>query len=168
SKSLSKGEQMRLQATSTAMVLSIVLIAALAISCFGQRTMATFGGVVEDETHAVLPGVQVRVLNEGTSAVLEQLTNERGEFLFDFVPVATYTLKLEMPGFKNLESRNNSLGAAQTLRRTYTLQIGGLTDEVTVTGEAAQVNTVSPEQRLALNTLQVTSLPMKIGRASCR
>ncbi|PYS15110.1 MAG: hypothetical protein DMG15_05795, partial [Acidobacteria bacterium] len=60
----------------------------------------------------------------------------------------------------NLESRNISLGAAQTLRRTYTLQIGGLTDEVTVTAEAAQVNTVSPEQRLALNALQVTSLPM--------
>ena len=144
---------MRLKTTLTSMVLSIVLIAALAIPCFAQRTTATFGGVVEDETHAVLPGVQVRLLNEGTSAVLEQLTNERGEFLFDFVPVATYTLKLEMPGFKNLESRNNSLGAAQTLRRTYTLQIGGLTDEVTVTGEAAQVNTVSPEQRLALNTL---------------
>src|SRR2546422_7563617 len=65
-----------------------------------------------------------------------------------------------MAGFKNLESRNISLGAAQTLRRTYTLQIGGLTDEVTVTGGAAQVNTVSPEQRLALNALQVTSLPM--------
>ena len=104
---------MRLKAALTAMVLSIVLIAALAISCFGQRTMATFGGVVEDETHAVLPGVQVRLLNEGTSAVLEQLTNERGEFLFDFVPVGTYTLKLEMAGFKNLESRNISLGAAQ-------------------------------------------------------
>ena len=151
---------MRLKAALSAMVLSIVLIAALAISCFGQRTMATLGGVVEDETHAVLPGVQVRLLNEGTSAVLEQLTSERGEFLFDFVPVGTYTLKLEMAGFKNLESRNISLGAAQTLRRTYTLQIGGLTDEVTVTAEAAQVNTVSPEQRLALNALQVTSLPM--------
>src|SRR2546425_11331522 len=112
-KSLSKGAQMRLKAALTAMVLSIVLIAALAISCFGQRTMATLGGVVEDETHAVLPGVQVRLLNEGTSAVLEQLTNERGEFLFDFVPVGTYTLKLEMAGFKNLESRNISAGAAQ-------------------------------------------------------
>jgi len=91
---------------------------------FAQRTTATFGGVVEDETHAVLPGIQVRLVNEGTSVVLEQLTNERGEFLFDFVPVATYTLKLEMLGFKNLENRNISLGAAQTLRRTYTLQVG--------------------------------------------
>src|SRR5437016_12106859 len=139
---------MRLKATLTAMVLSIVLIAALAISCFGQRTMATFGGVVEDETHAVLPGVQVRFLNEGTSAVLEQLTNERGEFLFDFVPVGAYTLKLEMAGFKNLESRNIPLGAAQTLRRTYTLQIGGLTDEVTVTAEAAQIGRASCRERV--------------------
>src|SRR5260370_16868250 len=114
---------MRLKATLPALVLSIVLIAAVAISCFGQRTMATFGGVVEDETHALLPGVQVRLLNEGTSAVLEQLTNERGEFLFDFVPVGTYTLKLEMAGFKNLESRNISLCAAPTLRPPSTLQV---------------------------------------------
>src|SRR2546425_11158736 len=108
---------MRQKATLTFMVLSIGLIAAGAMPCFAQRTTATFGGAVEDETRAVLPGVQVRLVNEGTSAVLEQLTNERGEFLFDFVPVAAYTLKVEMPGFKNLESRNISLGAAQTLRR---------------------------------------------------
>src|SRR2546422_9296572 len=138
---------MRLKAALTAMVLSIVLIAALAISCFGQRTMATLGGVVEDETHAVLPGVQVRLLNEGTSAVLEQLTNERGEFLFDFVPVGTYTLKLEMAGFKNLESRNISLGAAQKLRRTYTLQIGGPTARSNSTTGAAPGNNLAPPQR---------------------
>src|SRR2546428_1943420 len=147
---------MRLKTTLTSMVLSIVLIAALAIPCFAQRTMATFGGVVEDETHAVLPGVQVRLLNEGTSAVLEQLTNERGEFLFDFVPVGTYTLKLEMAGFKNLESRNISLGAAQTLRRTYTLQIGGLPHADTLTSGAAHAHTWSPQQRSAPYALPST------------
>jgi Carboxypeptidase regulatory-like domain/TonB dependent receptor len=146
--------------TITKTVLSVLLILAVGNPSLAQRTTATFGGTVEDQSHAVLPGVQVSLINEGTSVALEQLSNERGEFLFDFVPVGIYTLKLNMPGFKNLESRGNSLGAAQTVRRTYSMEVGGLTDEVTVTGEAAQVNTVSPEQRLALDTLQVTSLPM--------
>ena len=145
---------------TTKMVLSVLLILAVGNPSLAQRTTATFGGTVEDQSHAVLPGVQINLINEGTSATLEQLSNERGEFFFDFVPVGIYTLKLNMPGFKNLESRGNSLGAAQSVRRTYTMEVGGLTDEVTVTGEAAQVNTVSPEQRLTLDALQVTSLPM--------
>ena len=145
---------------TTKMVLSVLLIMAVGYLSLDQRTTATFGRTVEDQSHAVLPGVQINLINEGTSATLEQLSNERGEFFFDFVPVGIYTLKLNMPGFKNLESRGNSLGAAQSVRRTYTMEVGGLTDEVMVTGEAAQVNTVSPEQRLALDTLQVTSLPM--------
>src|SRR5262249_49311146 len=68
--------------------------------------------------------------------------------------------KLGIPRCQPLESRADSFGAAQTLRRTYPLEVGGLTDDVTVTDEAAAVNTVSPEQRLALDTVQITSLPM--------
>src|SRR5215470_12713831 len=124
---------------AASMIFSVLLILVAINPSLAQRTTATFGGTVEDQSHAVLPGVQVSLINEGTSATLEQLSNERGEFLFDFVPVGIYTLKLNMPGFKNLESRGNSLGAAQTVRRTYSMEVGGLTDEVTVTGEAAQV-----------------------------
>ena len=145
---------------AASMIFSVLLILVAINPSLAQRTTATFGGAVEDQSHAVLPGVQVSLINEGTGTVLQQVTNERGEFLFDFVPIGNYTLKLELPGFKTVESRGNSFGAAQTLRRTYTLEVGGLTDDVTVTDEAAPVNTVSPEQRLALDTVQVTSLPM--------
>src|SRR5262249_30804818 len=145
---------------TTSMVVSVLLILVAFNPTWAQRTTATFGGAVEDQSHAVLPGVQISLINEGTATIQQQGSNERGEFLFDFIPVGVYTLKLEIPGFKTLESRGNSLGAAQTLRRTFTMEVGGRADDVTVTGEAAPVNTVSPEQRLALDTVQVTSLPM--------
>jgi hypothetical protein len=138
----------------------VLAIAALNNLSFAQRTTATVGGVIEDSTHAVLPRVAVRLTNEGTAAVLEQLSNDRGEFLFEFVPVGTYALRMEAPGFKSLESRGVALEAAEKNWHTYTLEVGGLNDQVTVTSEAPQVNTVSPEQRMALNTLQVTDLPM--------
>src|SRR5437016_13594806 len=102
---------------TTKMVLSVLLILAVGNPSLAQRTTATFGGTVEDQSHALLPGVQVSLVNEGTSATLEQLSNERGEFLFDFVPVGIYTLKLNIPGFKSLESRGNSLGARSEERR---------------------------------------------------
>ena len=142
------------------MVFVALLAFATASYVIGQGTTARFAGIVQDSTGAVLPGVEAALTNEGTANVLHGLTNETGEFLFDFVPPGTYTLKLSLAGFKVFESRAIPLGAAQNVRRTYTLEVGAVTDSVTVTGEAPLVNTVSPEQRLTLDTLQVANLPM--------
>jgi hypothetical protein len=142
---------------SALVALSFILLATFS---FAQRTTATFAGIVADPTNAVLPGAEIELINEGTSAVMQMLTNETGEFVFDFVPVGTYTLKIKMAGFRAYESRGIPLGAAQNVRRTYTLEVGAVTDSVTVTGEAPLLNTLSPEQRLNLDTLQVTNLPM--------
>jgi len=125
-----------------------------------QQTTATFAGVVTDTTGAVLPGTDIQLVNEGTAAVLQQITSETGEFIFNYVPVGTYTLKITLPGFRSYESRAIPLSAAQNVRRTFTLEVGAPTDNITVTGEAPLVNTVSPEQRLSLDTLEVTNLPM--------
>jgi len=102
----------------------------------------------------------VQLVNEGTAAVMQQLATETGEFIFNFVPVGNYTLKIGMAGFKSYESRGIPLGAAQNVRRTYTLEVGAVTDNVTVTGEAPLVNAISPEQRISLETLEVKNLPM--------
>src|SRR5213594_1048630 len=141
------------------LLLTLTFLAMAAIS-FGQRTDATFSGSVTDASGAVLPGAEIQLINEGTAAALQQLTGETGEFRFDFVPVGSYTLKIVMPGFRTYESRGIPLGAAQNVRRTYALEVGSLADNVTVTGEAPLVNTISPEQRISLETLEVRSLPM--------
>src|SRR5215510_5244460 len=117
--------------------LSMLLVSS---SSFGQRTTATFAGIVSDRTGAVLPGADVNLINEGTSATLTQITGETGEFIFPFVSVGTYTLRIAMPGFKTYESRGMTLGGAQNVRRTFVLEVGEVTDNVTVTGEAPLVN----------------------------
>ena len=80
---------------------------------------------------------------------MQQISGETGEFVFNFVPVGNYTLKIVMPGFKTYESRGIPLGAAQNVRRTYRWRSAASTS-VTVTGEAPLVNTLSPEQRFGL------------------
>src|SRR5262245_12104403 len=116
----------------------LVLMVVIAMTSLGvaQRTTATFAGIVTDRTSAVLPGASVQLINEGTNAVTEKITGETGEFLFDYVPVGTYTLKISLPGFKTYESRAIPLGAAQNVRRPYTLHDGAGTDTVTLTAEA--------------------------------
>ncbi len=149
---------MRLNIAS--IVLVTLVVVATAILSFGQRTDATFAGVVTDPSGAVLPGAEIQLINERTAAVLQQVSSETGEFVFNFVPVSTYTFKIVMPGFRSYENRGIPLGAAQNVRRTYVLEVGAVTDSVTVTGEAPLVNTVSPEQRMSLETVEVHNLPM--------
>jgi Carboxypeptidase regulatory-like domain len=95
-------------------VLVFVVVIGMTSLGVAQRTTATFAGIVTDPTSAVLPGATVQLINEGTSAVTEKITGETGEFLFDYVPVGTYTLKISLPGFRTYESRAIPLGAAQT------------------------------------------------------
>src|SRR3989454_7799334 len=149
---------MRLNIAS--IVLVTLVVVATAILSFGQRTDATFAGVVTDPSGAVLPGAEIQLINERTAAVLQQVSSETGEFVFNFVPVSTYTFKIVMPGFRSYENRGIPLGAAQNVRRTYVLEVGSVTDSVTVTDEAPLVNTVSPEQRMSLETVEVHNLPM--------
>src|SRR5262245_57000582 len=114
------------------LTLFLVLIATASLS-LAQQTTATFAGLVTDATSAVLPGADVQLINEGTSAALQQLTSETGEFIFNYIPVGTYTLKIALPGFKGYEGRSIPLSAAQNVRRTFVLQVGSVGENITIT-----------------------------------
>jgi outer membrane receptor protein involved in Fe transport len=129
-------------------------------SAAGQVTTATFYGIVTDPSQAVLPGVSATMTNEGTGLATSKISDEKGEFAFTFLPAGSYTLKLELPGFKTYLSAGFQLGAAQNVRRTFALEIGGVTEEVTVTGEAPLVNTVAADQRQSYSRIQLTELPL--------
>jgi hypothetical protein len=65
-----------------------------------------------------------------------------------------------MMGFKAHVVEGLELGAAQNLRRTFALEVGGLAEQVTVTSESPLINTVAPEQRQAYSQLQIKELPL--------
>src|SRR5262245_36210685 len=125
-----------------------------------QVTTATFYGIVNDPSGAAVAGATVTMTREGTSAISTKITDETGEFVFNFMPIGFYTLKIELHGFKTFESRGMELLAAQNIRRSFTLELGQVAEIVTVTGEASLVNTVAPEQRESFSQMQVTELPL--------
>ncbi len=133
----------------------------LAAAGMAQVTTATFYGTVTDASGAILPGVTVTMVHQGTSAKTIKLTDELGEFAFTFLPAGSYTLTIELPGFKTHVSTDFSLGAAQNVRRTFVLEVGGVEERVTVTGEAPLVNTVTAQQRQDYSKLQVNELPLQ-------
>ena len=142
---------------ATALALLGLLVAAPAAA---QVTTATFYGIVVDGSGAALPGASVTLRHEGTGAGLTKTTDANGEFVFSFVPVGSYTLRIELTGFRTFESRSLELGAAQNVRNRYTLELGKLEETLTVTGESPLVNTVAPEQRENYSRVQVAELPL--------
>jgi hypothetical protein len=127
---------------------------------WSQVTTATFYGIVQDASGAVVPGVDVTLTHEGTSTQTVKTTDENGEFTFDFLRIGSYSLRIEAPGFKAFSSAGIELAAAQRVRQTYTLEVGDVTETIEVAGEIQQLNTVAAEQRESLSSREVTELPM--------
>lgn len=139
-------------------IAQMLLLAALPAAA--QVTTATFYGVVTDPSAAVVAGAQVSLLNEGTQAVLRQTTDAAGEFAFNFVPVGTYTLRIEASGFKLAVDKGLDLSAGEAVRRSFALEVGTVAETVEVEAVSPLVNTVSPEQRETITTAQVQELPL--------
>jgi hypothetical protein len=141
-------------------LLAVMLYLSAPDIALGQRTTATLGGVVTDTAGAVLPGALTELTNEGTGAVASQVTDGRGEFLFNFIPVGSYTLRISLAGFSTSEATKIAIGAGQNLRRTYVLAVSAVQETVTVTGGISLVNTVSPEDRKQLEARVIEAMPL--------
>jgi len=148
---------MKFSMSVAATVLLWTLVVPFGVS---QVTTATFYGTVTDSSQAVLPGTSVTMTHQGTGASTTKITDEKGEFGFTFLAPGTYTLKIELPGFKTFVNSGFELGAAQNVRRSFALDVGAVTEQVEVTSEAPLLNTVAAEQRQSYSQLQVTELPL--------
>src|SRR5262249_31321675 len=109
-------------------------------SAHAQVTTATFYGIVNDSSGALVPGAVATLTNQGTSATLTRTSDSNGEFAFDFLPVGSYVLRIEARGFKKLESKPIDLASAQVIRQTFNLEVGALSETVTVEGSAPLVS----------------------------
>ncbi|HJS72797.1 MAG TPA: von Willebrand factor type A domain-containing protein, partial [Vicinamibacteria bacterium] len=116
-------------------------------------------GVVTDSQDQVLPGVTV-ILTLPDGSERTRVTNERGEFVFRKLKVGRHTLRVELAGFmtRTLEGLVPGM-RAQGLR--VALEIGGLTETVTVTGESPSVHVVSSAiaSQSAVETLKRVRVP---------
>src|SRR5690348_6272269 len=136
----------------------LVMLAALSSrQLFAQMTVTgSVTGTVVDVSGAVVPGATVKLTGESTKEVRESKTNGDGLFNFAVVPRDTYTLKVEHTGFKALERSGVMVSANEHVAMgTLTLELGSSAETVTVTSEAAHVETASSEETADVTTNQL-------------
>src|SRR5438552_18173126 len=97
-----------------------------------QAANGAIEGTVVDASGGVLPGVTVTITNVETGAERSVITNENGLYRAQLLPLGTYRVVAELPGFKKYEESNIKLGAGQTAVVNATLSVGQVSELITV------------------------------------
>ncbi len=125
-----------------------------------QTTRATLTGTVTDPNGAVVPGAIVNATNIATNISSGTKTNPEGTYTFTALPPGEYTVAVEVPGFKRSLQTGIVLQIAETSRLDIPLEVGAVTEEVSVVSTAPLVRSTSSEQGQVIDYKQIQSLPL--------
>ncbi len=143
--------------------LSALVFGLCAAPASAQETGGSIAGTISDAQSATLPGVSVSLRNEDTNAQLQTVTNGEGAYVLPFVPIGRYTLTVTLNGFSTTKREGIEVRVGDRLRLDLSMQLGALTEEVTVRSEAPLLDTGSANRGQVINREQVADLPL-LGR----
>jgi hypothetical protein len=104
------------------------------------QAIGSIFGKVTDSSGAVLPGVSVTVTGTGLQQPLTAVTTESGAYQFPSVPIGTYSVTFELPGFKKAVRQSVIITSGFNAGINEKLELGDLTEEVTVSGASPIVD----------------------------
>jgi len=143
---------------NTLAALLLVLFCA-AGAALGQTTSAQISGTVVDPTGAVVVGATVTLQNEETSETRRTTTNEVGNFVFPALVPGRYQISIEAAGFRSTTQRGLVLTANdRRFLGAIKLELGNVSETVTVEAQAVQVQTSSAENASLLSSDQLSYL----------
>jgi hypothetical protein len=134
---------------------------------WAQSDRGTITGTVTDETGAVVPGVEVTAMNVDTGVATSATTNSVGLYTILNLPIGSYSVTFTKAGFKAYQRDGITVAIAQVVEVNGAMQVGAVTESVTVTAEAGILETAQTEVRTTMKSSIVTDLPLSIsgGRA---
>jgi hypothetical protein len=112
------------------------LVALLTLPAAAQDTGVVMGTII-DSSGQVVPGATVTLVSERTLDARTLPSDARGEFAFRAITPGSYTIKVELSGFRSIEQRNNVLNASGQLDvGRLTLEVGTVSETVIVASRA--------------------------------
>jgi len=120
-------------------VLAFALLLAFANLAHSQ-TFGTITGRVEDSSSARIPGVSIGITSPAIQGQRDTVTDEGGNYRFANLPIGTYTVKFELPGFKTIVRQDIIVQGGVTVTLNQALEVATVAETVTVTGESPVVD----------------------------
>src|SRR5712664_1151075 len=139
----------------------VVLAGALFFSANAQTTtVGTISGTVRDQKGGVVPRAEVSIQDERTGALRTVHSDDNGFYLAESLPAGRYTVSTAPSGFKKTVAQSVDLHVSENKVLNLDLQVGQVTETVTVSSDAAPVETRSGEVSSLITEKQVTELPL--------
>ena len=123
----------------------LAILSLIAGGASAQFANADLAGKVSSEDGNALPGVTVTATSNATGQTRIAITAANGSFIINGLRPATYTVQFQLDGFKARQENDVALLVGQTTRIDVSLEVGELTEIITVTGTAALIETDSKE-----------------------
>ena len=126
----------------------------------GQLTTGTITGTVTDQSGAAVPGATVTLKNTDTGISRTTQTRENGKYEALSLPTGSYEISASLSGFQTVVHTGIGLALGQNAVVNFALQVGEVSQSVTVTGETAQVETTTATVSNLIDEKKVTDLPL--------
>ncbi len=136
---------------------AIAFLSLFALAAFGQTGSIT--GTVVDPSGAAVTNVSIDVRNVDTGAIFQSGTSNTGNYVVR-VPAGNYELTVEAQGFKRFVRSNLVVQTATDARLDVNLEVGAVTETVTVTDTTPLLKTESGEMSHVIQTQQLNVLPV--------
>src|SRR5262245_13012214 len=140
-----------------------ILLPALLVVLFSSTAAAQQGqinGVITDVSGGVLPGVSVIAVEEATGLSRETLTSANGLYTFPALRPATYEIKVAVTGFRSVRRTGIDLRANQNLSLNLTLELGELSETISVAGQTAAVDVTTATISEVVDHARIVELPL--------
>jgi hypothetical protein len=136
----------------------------MAADAMAQTSTGTVLGVVADQSGAAIPGADVALQSTTTGVKRTTQSLQAGNFDFLYVPSDVYQLAITKSGFSPVTINNVVVRVNETNTQNVQLQLGAVTQQVTVTAQAAKVDATSATLGAVTGHTQITTLPI-LGRS---
>jgi len=134
-----------------------LLILLMAVPAFAQSA-GSLRGTVSDTTGAVVPGATVTLLSESTRNERTFVTEATGNYFFAALQPGSYTVRVEIPGFKSVERKGLRLSQNESAGLDFTLQIGEQSEVIEVTAERDMIQTETGAREGLIRAEQIENL----------
>jgi hypothetical protein len=125
-----------------------------------SSTVGSISGTVEDPQGAAIPNAEVTIKEDSTGQSRTVRTNDDGFYSAPSLPAGRYTISTGPQGFKTTVNTGVELHVSERLVVDLILQVGDVSETITITSEAAPVETRSGEVSSLITEKQVSELPL--------
>jgi hypothetical protein len=138
----------------------LCLVLAAPLFAQSQAANGSIEGTVVDTSGGVLPGVTVTVTHIDTGAERSVVTNDKGRYRALLLPLGTYRVVAELPGFKRFEQTGVKLSVGQTAVVNVTLGVGAVSETITVNADSPLLDTARIDIGHTMSDQEVHNLPL--------